>query len=154
MSRGGIRLFVLSAWMVLCLGAACGPHPASKKGFLDLQAGNRHIRAELADTPIERSTGLMFRTQMDENTGMLFVFPDDTPRAFWMKNTLLPLSIAFMDEHGVILNVEDMQPQTEAPHPSRGPSKYALELNQGWFDHAGVGPGMTITGVEKAAASE
>ncbi len=154
MSRGGIRLFVLSAWMVLCLGAACRSHPASDKGFLDLQAGNRHIRAELASTPIARSAGLMFRTQMDENTGMLFVFPDDTPRAFWMKNTLLPLSIAFMDDHGVILNVEDMEPQTEDPHPSRGPAKFALEMNQGWFDRAGVGAGVTIKGVEMASTSE
>lgn len=92
----------------------------------------------------------MYRRQMAEHRGMLFSFPQAASHCMWMKNTLLPLSVAFLDEHGSIINIEEMQPQTENNHCAARPARYALEMNAGWFKRHGLGAGATINGVNKA----
>jgi uncharacterized membrane protein (UPF0127 family) len=92
----------------------------------------------------------MHRPSLATNRGMLFVFPDIGPHCMWMRNTLVPLSVAFLDERGVILNIADMQPQTENSHCAVAPARFALEMNQGWFAAKGVKAGAKIGGIETA----
>lgn len=99
-----------------------------------LEVGGQTLTVEIASTPEQRQIGLMSRPSMPVASGMLFVFPDDQPRSFWMRNTLIPLSIAFIDSGYTILNIEDMQALDDQTfHLSQGPARYALEVNQGWF---------------------
>jgi hypothetical protein len=93
---------------------------------------------------------MMKRTRMAPQQGMLFVFPDVERHCMWMRNTLLPLSVAFLDEKGRIINVEDMQAQTDDNHCATQPARYALEMNLGWFKTRGLGEGFAITGIDKA----
>ena len=128
-------------------GSSCHPKPKSDLPVISLKMGSREIWVEVANTEATRSSGLMFRQSMDWNNGMLFVFPDSAQRYFWMKNTVIPLSIAFMDEKGVILNVLEMPPQTTQTFPSNGPARFALEMNAGWFSKEGVKAGDRVEGV-------
>lgn len=112
--------------------------------------GKEKIKVEIAETPTQHQQGLMNRTSMPADEGMLFIFPGEQIRSFWMKNTFLPLSIAFADNKGKILNILDMKPssglaQKEFPtYESEGPAQYALEMNQGWFHKKGIKPGAVI----------
>lgn len=117
---------------------------------MELTAGFHRIEAEVAANDQNRQVGLMNRKSMAQQRGMLFVFPQANTHCMWMRNTLLPLSVAFLDEDGVIINVEDMQPQTENNHCARRPARYALEMNLGWFAQRGLKPGARLGGVEKA----
>lgn len=119
---------------------------------VELGAGMYRIRAEVADTPGTRMVGLMKRTSLAENAGMLFVFEQAAIQCMWMKDTLIPLSVAFVDEAGTIVNIADMQPQTEESHCAAKPARYALEMNQGWFARRGIKPGDTLRGLEKLGA--
>lgn len=126
--------------------------PASAQPVMpvvELSAGMYRIEAELAATQEHRLFGLMERRSMPQNHGMLFVFTERRAHCMWMKNTLLPLSVAFLDEEGRILNVEDMQPQTEDNHCAARPARFALEMNLGWFRQKGLGAGTKIQGVER-----
>jgi uncharacterized protein len=114
---------------------------------IKLTAGINVIRAEIATNDRDREKGLMFRTRLGSNQGMAFLFDDPGQECMWMKNTLIPLSVAFMDDNGRIMNVEDMAPQTENNHCSAGTARYALEMNLGWFTAHGVRPGMMINGL-------
>ena len=98
------------------------------------------VRVEIADNVIERVRGLMYRTALGEDRGMLFIFGEEEVRSFWMKNTLIPLSIAYMDSEGRIVDIQDMKPlDDELPHyASAEPARYALEVNQGFFEERGV----------------
>jgi uncharacterized membrane protein (UPF0127 family) len=96
------------------------------------------VQVEIADTDAERQTGLMGRTALAEDAGMLFVFGQEQPLSFWMKNTLIPLSIAYISEGGTIVDIQDMEPLDETSHPSAAPARYALEVNQGFFEARGV----------------
>jgi len=107
------------------------------------------LRAEVARTEEEKRTGLMFRKQLAENSAMLFVYEREGAWAMWMKNTYVPLSVAFIDRHGVIVNIEDMQPLTEDSHQAAGKVKYALEVNQGWFAKRGIKRGDRVEGLGK-----
>ena len=107
------------------------------------------IEAELADTPAARQTGLMYRTFMPTNAGMLFLFPEKAIHCFWMRNTKLPLTIAFIDDDGKIVNLSDMEPETQNNHCPRVPVRFALEMNQKWFAQRALGPGTVITGLPK-----
>jgi uncharacterized membrane protein (UPF0127 family) len=120
--------------------------------LLELSAGMHRIEAEVAATAESRQTGMMLRTSMPSHRGMLFVFTDSAKHCMWMRNTLVPLSVAFLDEKGRILNVEEMQPKTEDNHCAVKPARYALEMNPGWFKSRGLGPGFAITGIDKAPA--
>ena len=115
----------------------------------DLAAGVHRIRAEVADTFNTRMQGLMRRPSMAANEGMLFVFDDSQAHCMWMKNTLIPLSVAFLDEQGTILNVEDMRPQTEDSHCAAKPARFALEMNRGWFAQRGIRAGARLRGLDK-----
>jgi uncharacterized membrane protein (UPF0127 family) len=120
---------------------------------VQLNAGIHVIRAEVANTPESRMKGLMFRKTLGTSDGMLFVFDEPQRQCMWMRNTYVPLSVAFIDANGAILNVEDMEPLTETSHCAAGPAKFALEMNKGWFASRGLKVGMRIGGIEKAAAA-
>ena len=114
---------------------------------VQLSTGMHLIRAEVAADDGTRMTGLMHRVSMPANAGMLFVFDELAMHCMWMKNTLIPLSVAFIDEAGAIINVEDMKPQTEDSHCAKRPARYALEMNRGWFASRGIKPGSRIGGI-------
>ena len=120
---------------------------------ITLQAGMHNIRAAVAKTPEQRQTGLMFRREMAQHEGMLFIFEQASPQCFWMKNTLLPLSIAFLADDGTVVNIADMQPQVLDSHCSSKPVRYVLEMNQGWFAKRGIKAGSKIAGAPFAAAT-
>lgn len=111
-----------------------------------LSAGMHLIDAQVAATPEQRATGLMFRREMPASEGMLFVFEQATPQCFWMKNTLLPLTAAFVADDGTIVNLADMKPQTTDSHCSEKPVRFVLEMNQGWFAKKGIKPGFKLGG--------
>jgi uncharacterized membrane protein (UPF0127 family) len=102
------------------------------------------VQVEIADTDLERQTGLSGRTVLAEDAGMLFVFDQEQPLSFWMKDTLIPLSIAYVADDGRIVDIQDMQPLDETPQPSAEPAQYALEVNQGFFEEQGVTVGDTV----------
>lgn len=109
------------------------------------RAGNEAtLEVEIADTPGERQAGLMGRESLPEDTGMLFVWDDDTTTGFWMRDTTIPLSIAFITAGGVVIDVQDMEPLSEEVHNSPEPYRYAVEANQGWFDDNDVEPGDVV----------
>lgn len=110
-----------------------------------LLVGSRRIKVEVAADPASQSRGLMYRKHLPKDHGMLFVFPSAEQRCFWMKNTLIPLTIAYIDSGGIIQSLADMQPQSLEPHCSIAPAQYALEMEQGWFARHGLGPGTRIT---------
>jgi uncharacterized protein len=114
-----------------------------------LTVGNHAITVEVASTPEQRATGLMNRFSLRPDQGMLFVFERAEVQAFWMKNTYIPLSIAFIDASGRIVNIEDMAPQTENSHWSKGPVQFALEMRKGWFAERGVRVGDRVDGVPR-----
>ena len=111
-----------------------------------LTAGIHQISVQVAQTPEQRSVGLMFRREMPQAEGMLFVFEQPSQQCFWMKNTLLPLTAAFVADDGVIVNLADMKPQTTDSHCSTKPVRYVLEMNQGWFAKKGIKAGARLTG--------
>jgi len=113
---------------------------------VQLGAGMHLIHAEVAQTDEQRAIGLMHRPSMPTNAGMLFIFEQLQPQCFWMKNTLLPLSIAFIADDGSIVNIAEMKPQTLDSHCSDKPVRYALEMNQGWFAKRGIKPGSKLRG--------
>lgn len=114
-----------------------------------LSAGLHVIQAEVASTDQTRAIGLMFRKSMEANRGMLFIFDARSRHCMWMKNTLIPLSVAFMDEDGKILNIADMTPHDETSHCAAGLARYALEMNRGWFAAKGIKPGARVSGLDK-----
>jgi uncharacterized protein len=116
---------------------------------VQLSAGMHLIRAEVAADMATRSRGLMFRKSLAPNAGMVFVFDDASLHCMWMKNTYIPLSVAFLDEQGTIINIEDMAPQTEDTHCAKKPARYALEMDRGWFASRGIKPGTRLGGMEK-----
>ena len=126
--------------------AASAQDGPQKLPAITLNAGMHLIRAEVAQTPEQRSTGLMFRQAMGQNEGMLFAFEDAGQQCFWMKNTLLPLSVAFVADDGSIVNIETMKPQTEDSHCSTKPVRFVLEMNEGWFGKRGIKPGFKLQG--------
>ena len=111
-----------------------------------LSAGMHQIDAQLALQPEQRQIGLMFRTEMPQHEGMLFVFEQATRQCFWMKNTLLPLTAAFVADDGTIVNLADMKPQTTDSHCSEKPVRYVLEMNVGWFAKKGIKAGSKLAG--------
>ena len=114
-----------------------------------LHAGKKIIHAEVAATDAQREQGLMYRKSLPENNGMLFVFDRPARSCMWMKNTLIPLSVAFIDYEGTIVNIEEMIPMTTDSHCSAGWIRYALEMNAGWFSKNGLRPGSRISGLPR-----
>jgi uncharacterized membrane protein (UPF0127 family) len=121
-----------------------GPQP--KLPTVQITAGMHVIQAELAVTPQQQQIGMMMRREMGANEGMLFVNSEAGVRCFWMRNTLIPLSAAFVGDDGTIVNIADMQPQTDDSHCSAKPVRFVLEMRQGWFDRRGIKPGSRLRG--------
>ena len=118
---------------------------------IQLATGMHLIRAEVADSMGTRMEGLMHRKSMPQGSGMVFVFDEAAAHCMWMKNTLIPLSVAFIDEAGAIINIADMQPHSEQSHCATRPARYALEMNTGWFAQRGIKAGAKLRGLEKLA---
>jgi len=133
------------AFAVLAAAPALAQPPVAQ-----LNAGMHLIQAEVVSDPGTRAQGLMYRKSMAQNAGMLFIFDEPQVHCMWMKNTLIPLSVAFIDDRGAIVNIEDMQPQTEDSHCAAQPVRYALEMNRGWFKARGVKPGSRLGGIPGA----
>jgi uncharacterized protein len=134
-----------------CVLAVLGTSALAQEGpqklpSIKLTAGMHVIQAEVARTPHEWSIGLMFRQTMGANEGMLFATDEARQQCFWMKNTLLPLSVAFIADDGSIVNIDDMKPQTLDSHCSTKPVRFVLEMNEGWFAKRGVKPGSKLQG--------
>ena len=144
------KLFATTCLTALFLTFAGGAGAQQAFKVTKLSAGMHVIKAEVAANDPERQQGLMFREKMEPNAGMVFMFDQPTKQCMWMKNTLLPLSVAFLDEQGTVINVEDMQPKTLESHCSKKPAKYALEMNLGWFKQRNIKPGMAIVGLPVA----
>lgn len=141
---------VARAWAVLLM--ALPAVAAAAMPVVELGAGMFRIQVEVAHTDANRQWGLMNRREMPAHNGMVFVFPQDARHCMWMRNTFIPLSVAFLDEQGRILNIADMQPQTEDSHCAAAPARFALEMNQGWFRERGLKPGDAIRGVDRLPA--
>lgn len=138
--------------VILTILLFCGVVSANAQSLpiMELTAGFHRIEAEVAANNADRMQGLMQRKTMPQHRGMLFVFAQQAQHCMWMKNTFLPLSVAFLDETGRVLNIEDMQPQVEDNHCAAKPARYALEMNVGWFAQRGIKRGDRIGGIEKA----
>jgi uncharacterized membrane protein (UPF0127 family) len=139
----GLILFVLSAMA-----------QAANLPVIRLSAGTGNLEVEVASNKAQRSLGLMNRASMPESRGMLFVYPAPAYFCMWMKNTKIPLSVAFIDAQGQVINIEDMAPQTETNHCTQRNATYALEANRGWFANHGVSAGSQIIGLEKVPQGE
>ncbi|TDS78223.1 hypothetical protein EDF71_112144 [Comamonas sp. JUb58] len=126
--------------------AAPAGEPQMQLARTELTAGMHRIHAQVAQTAREKEIGLMFRKEMPANEGMLFVFDRPGTQCFWMKNTILPLTAAFVSDDGTIVNLADMQPMTEDSHCSSKPVRYVLEMNQGWFKQKGIAAGTKLRG--------
>lgn len=150
MHKALLALFALTLSLLVSSAGLRAEQAQQTLPTMSLNAGIHLIRAEVASTFESRMHGLMYRKSMGANDGMLFVFPNIERHCMWMKNTYLPLSVAFIDEQGVIVSISDMQPQTENSHCAARPARYALEMNQGWFAAKGVKPGARLAGIDKA----
>ena len=144
-----MRLFQSLAFLVLATLSTLGS--AQEGPQLDLprttlSAGMHQLDVQLAMTPLQRQIGLMHRKEMPQHEGMLFEFEEPAVQCFWMKNTLLPLTAAFVDDAGVIVNLADMQPLNTSSHCSTKPVRFVLEMNQGWFAKKGIKAGFKLAG--------
>ncbi|MEP7328621.1 MAG: DUF192 domain-containing protein [Betaproteobacteria bacterium] len=147
-----IRTVAIVAALMLSLASAIPASADSPQSLrlVPLTIGKHKLMAEVANTPEQMSIGLMHRFSLKPDHGMLFVYDQPQPLGFWMKNTFVALSIAFIAADGRIVNIEDMSPQTEETHYSKGPALYALEMRKGWFAERGIGPGTTVDGIAAA----
>lgn len=136
---------MMSCWWPFEAQAQSSPQPQSLP-TIQLNVGMVNVRAEVARTPQEHSMGLMYRSSMPINHGMLFVFEQRGQQCFWMKNTLIPLSIAFLGDDGRVVNMAEMRAGSVQQHCSAEPVRYALEMNKGWFAKRGVKVGDRIRG--------
>jgi uncharacterized protein len=141
---GRIVALLVAALPIVAARAQQPPLPEVQLGI-----GLYLIRAEVADQYATRMEGLMWRRSLAQDHGMLFVFDRPDKYCMWMKNTLIPLSVAFMDGDGKIINVAEMRPQTENPHCAAGGARYALEMNRGWFAQRGIGAGAQLRGLDR-----
>lgn len=143
---------IQNSWMVAWLLWMPVSFAQNSMPQMELSLGMHRIEAEVAMNPEQRAMGLMHRREMGQNRGMLFVFTSERRHCMWMRNTYLPLSVAFLDRDGKIINVEDMKPQTENSHCAGADAKYALEMNLGWFKQRGFAHGARVAGIERAPA--
>ncbi len=153
-----MRPLAIIAVLAISLGLACGGGDGDATATIVVIGGDEgagvELTVELARTAGERSRGLMLREELAEDGGVLFVFPGDTEAGFWMKDTLVPLSIAFIAEDGTILDIQEMEPLSEDVHRPPQPYRYALEVNQGWFEEQGFGTGDRVEIPEEVTEGE
>jgi uncharacterized membrane protein (UPF0127 family) len=144
-----VKRFLAACLAFELISAAPAHGQAGQLPKVELSIEMRQIHAELADTVPARMQGLMYRTSLAPNSGMLFVYERPSMECMWMKNTLVPLSVAFFDQAGRLINIERMQPQTEDSHCTARPASYALEMEQGWFARNGIRPGAVLLGLDR-----
>jgi len=146
-------LFRATAWRTLAaallLATAAHARAQAPMPAIQVKVAGHALRVEVAATTEQRAVGLMFRAKLGRNDGMLFVFDEPGYHAMWMKNTLLALSVAFIDAEGRILNIADMAPGTLDAHAAAGPARYAIETNQGWFAARKVKAGDRVSGLPR-----
>jgi len=135
---------------LLALGLSLSARAQEAMPVIELTAGFHRIEAEVAAQDRHRQVGLMHRPTMPAQRGMLFVFPQANTHCMWMRNTYIPLSVAFVDDDGRIINIEDMTPHSEDNHCARQPARYALEMNRGWFAQRGIAAGSKLRGLDRA----
>ena len=140
------------AGAILCLGLLTAHAAVAQTPQAELTIGMYRISADVAASYDSRARGLMGREAMPANAGMVFVYEQKATHCMWMRNTLIPLSVAFLDEDGVIINIAQMSPQSDDSHCATRPARFALEMNAGWFDAKGFGAGDRINGVEALPA--
>ena len=142
------RSRAVAAWTLsLILGAGASAQEVPQElATIRINAGIHNITAQLAKTPQQREIGLMFRRSMGANDGMLFAFEQAGQQCFWMKNTLIPLAVAFIADDGSVVNIESMKPQTLDGHCSAAPVRFVLEMNEGWFTKRGIKAGSKLRG--------
>jgi uncharacterized membrane protein (UPF0127 family) len=146
--------FPVTAWLLLWLLLLPAGSSADPLLTFPLRIRNHDIRAEVAHDEPSRRQGLMHRDRLAENSGMVFIYREPEVAAMWMKNTRIPLSVAFIDAQGRILNIADMEPFSEQAHASRGVASYALEMNRGWFRKRGIRAGDRVEGLDKLPAAK
>lgn len=154
-----LRNFFSALWLVLSFAATYLPTSSLAQvnkdlPIIDLTIKTSKLKAEVAADANSRTIGLMNRFSLKPDQGMIFVFVQSEPLAFWMRNTFVPLSIAYIDIKGVIVNIVDMKPQDESTHPSAGPAMFALEMKQGWFKERGIVAGDKVNGLDKAGRAK
>ena len=143
--------FLLSTLSIMAFLASIGPLMAQEQAQTSLprttlSAGFHQLEVQIASTPGQQATGLMHRAEMPQHEGMLFIFPEAKQQCFWMKNTLIPLTAAFVADDGTVVNLQDMQPHSTQSHCSAKPVRFVLEVNQGWFKKKGLKAGLRLTG--------
>jgi uncharacterized protein len=141
-----MKIFHLILTLFLAGPALAQEAPQTQLQRITLSVGIYQMDIQVARTPEQHQIGLMYRRDMPQGEGMLFVFPTASKQCFWMKNTLIPLTAAFVADDGTIVNLEDMKPQTTEPHCSLKPVRYVLEMNQGWFGKKGIKAGSRLSG--------
>jgi uncharacterized protein len=143
-----IQIKTTSAWLLAAAATVASAQDAAQPRLptVPLTAGMHVIQAEVAQTPQQQQIGMMHRRTMGANEGMLFVYAQPNRLCFWMRNTLIPLTIAFIADDGRIVHLADMKPLDESSHCSTEPVRYALEMNQGWFSKKGIRKGDRLRG--------
>ncbi|MDR7148602.1 uncharacterized membrane protein (UPF0127 family) [Hydrogenophaga palleronii] len=141
-----MKIMLASVLMLLLTPALAQDVPQLDLPRTTLKAGMHLIQTQVASTPQQRAVGLMHRVDMPTNEGMLFVFEQPAVQCFWMKNTLLPLTAAFVQDDGTVVNLADMQPRSLDSHCSAKPVRYVLEMHQGWFAKRGIQKGFKLSG--------
>jgi uncharacterized membrane protein (UPF0127 family) len=145
LDRFAAHRFLLAAALLLALAARADvTFPTGQ-----IKIGPHALKVEVAASDPQRTQGLMYRKTLGKNDGMLFVFDTLEYHGMWMKNTLIPLSVAFLDDKGEILNILDMEPQTLDTHMATGPARYAIETNKGWFAEKKIKAGDKVTGLPR-----
>lgn len=141
-----LQYFLLAALLATSLPTPAQDTPQMHLDRIQLTAGMHRIDAQVAATPEQRQTGLMFRKDMPQHEGMIFIFEQASKQCFWMKNTLIPLSAAFIADDGTIVNIEEMKPLVLDGHCSTQPVRYVLEMNKAWFSKKGLKAGSKLQG--------
>ena len=149
-TQGKRQVFGKAAAMLLaaalCASPACAQEAPQRLPTVTLGLGIMNLKVEVAQTPREHEIGLMYRTSMPANEGMIFIFERPGVQCFWMKNTLIPLSVAFLADDGTVVNIDEMKAQTLDSHCSARPVRMVLEMNTGWFKRHGVKAGDKLSG--------
>lgn len=149
-----IALKTATSLPLLCLLLACSSPAQEPLARAELAINSQRLTVEVADNPAARGAGLMHRPSLPKSQGMVFVYPYSGTLCMWMKNTMIPLSVAFIDVEGGILNIADMQPHTLEHHCSVAPAQYALEMNLGWFAQNNIASGDKVMGLAGLRAED
>ena len=142
-------MLLLLAWLLAVSAPARADAPQAGLPVIELELAGQKLNVEVAATPESRTIGMMYRRMLPEDWGMLFVFPEAAIYSMWMANTYIPLSVAYLDAQGRVINIRDMPPLTHSSYSAGDNALYAIEANQGWFAKRGIGPGTVVKGLPR-----